>query len=155
MAKRVRIISVGKTHDQSIVAAITLYSKRLLPFIDVTWCFLPPKNEPSQTQTITSESERILKTLEDAEYVIVLDERGKQMDSPTFSITLYNAFVSHKSVAIIIGGAYGVDEHVRSRADLVLSFGPMVFPHQLVRVMLLEQIYRATTIHVGSGYHHS
>lgn len=88
------------------------------------------------------------------QYVILLDERGKNLSSPELSEALSRQFVNSKEVVIIIGGAFGVSEEVRQKSNLVWSLSRLVFPHQLVRVMLAEQIYRAQEIAVGGKYHH-
>jgi 23S rRNA (pseudouridine1915-N3)-methyltransferase len=154
MAQTLRIISVGKAHDTHLAAAIAEYRKRLSPYIKIVWELIAPKPEATRFNGVASESQRIIKSLKEAEYVILLDETGKLYSSPEFSTTLYTALESHKYVCIIIGGAYGVDETVKKRANCTLSFGKMVFPHQLVRLMLIEQVYRAASIRIGNGYHH-
>ena len=85
-----------------------------------------------------------------SDYVILLDERGRQLTSPEFS----DALVDRGNVVIVIGGAYGVNEALRSRANLMVSLSKMVFPHQLVRLILIEQVYRAQAIHEHHPYHH-
>ncbi len=89
-----------------------------------------------------------------SEYVILLDERGKNISSPELSERLSSAFTSGKQVVIIIGGAYGVSEEMRKRADFVWSVSNLVFPHELMRILLSEQIYRAQEIYRGGKYHH-
>ena len=154
MAQTVRILSVGKSHDALLSAAIAEYQKRLSPYIKIVWELIAPKPEATRSLGVASESQRIIKSLKEAEYVILLDETGKQYTSPEFSQTLFQALETHKYVCIIIGGAFGVDESVKKRANCTLSFGKMVFPHQLVRLMLAEQLYRAASIRLGNGYHH-
>lgn len=100
------------------------------------------------------ESERILSRLKPDDFVILLDERGKLVDSPSLSRLLLAPLESSKTVVVIIGGAYGVDDTVHNRADIVWSLSPLVFPHQLVRLILAEQLYRAQEIAAGNPYHH-
>ena len=100
------------------------------------------------------ESERILSRLNAHDYVVLLDERGKALDSPGLADVLQGKLDQSRNVVIIIGGAYGVDETVHQRADLVWSLSPLVFPHQLVRLILTEQLYRAQQIATGGPYHH-
>ena len=88
------------------------------------------------------------------QFVIVADERGKIISSPEFSEILDKAFVNGREVVIIIGGAFGVSEDVRERANLVWSFSHLVFPHMIARLIVAEQIYRAQEIGRGSSYHH-
>ena len=90
-----------------------------------------------------------------SEYVILLDERGENITSPELSLRLEKCFIAGKSVVMIIGAAYGVPAEVREKADLVLAVSKLVFPHELMRVMLAEQIYRAQEIARGGKYHHS
>ena len=89
-----------------------------------------------------------------SEYVVLLDERGENISSPELSERLSSAFTSGKSVVLIIGGAYGVAQEVRDKADFIWSISKLVFPHELMRILLSEQIYRAQEIYKGSKYHH-
>ena len=154
MARKIHIISVGKVHDALLVDAIAIYQKRLHPHFKVEWLLLPPKQETTITQNVASESNSILRTLENAEYVFLCDEQGVMPTSEQFSQNVYAALASNKQVYFVIGGAHGVDQRVRTRANVVISFGKMVLPHQLMRLVLTEQLYRAATIASGSGYHH-
>ena len=86
--------------------------------------------------------------------MILLDERGKALDSPGLARTLQQPIDGARTVILIIGGAYGVDPSVHTRANLVWSLSPLVFPHQLVRLILAEQLYRAQEIASGRPYHH-
>ena len=150
----IRILSVGKKHDAALLAAITEYTTRVSRIIKTEWEFVPPSGLPAQ-QARSDESERVLQRIRD-EIVWLLDERGEQIDSPELSLRLtglQNTAV--KQLTIVIGGAYGVSQPLHERADFVWSLSKLVFPHQLVRLMLAEQLYRATEIARGSGYHHS
>ena len=101
-----------------------------------------------------AEGELLLAAVPDGAGVIVLDERGKLLDSPAFAALLADwRDAGRRDAALLIGGADGHAEAVRARADLTLSFGPMVWPHLLVRAMVAEQLYRAATILAGSPYH--
>ena len=155
MARKIHIVSVGKSHDALLVDAIALYQKRLHPHFTVEWCILPPKQEATIKESVASESNTILRTLENAEYVVLCDERGSMPTSEQFSDMVYTALAGYKHIYFVIGGAHGVDERVRAKADKVISFGAMVLPHQLMRLVLVEQLYRAATIQSGSGYHHA
>jgi 23S rRNA (pseudouridine1915-N3)-methyltransferase len=85
---------------------------------------------------------------------VLLDERGHNVDSPALASALRGAFDSGRTVTVVIGGAYGVSDRVRERADFVWSLSKLVFPHQLVRLILAEQLYRAQEISAGRSYHH-
>lgn len=150
----IRIIAVGKRHEAWVQAGIERYEKRLKRPLDVEWVLLPHSAREGDSAR-QEESERILERLPSREFVLLLDERGKQLDSPAFSHLLMAPIESSKKVAIVIGGAYGVDARMHERADFVLSLSPMVFPHQLVRLIIIEQLYRAQEIATNRPYHHS
>lgn len=141
----IRIIAGGKKHTSWAEEIISEYEKRLRKPYDLKWEFYP--------------EEKLEKLLEKWEFtgqdfVILTDERGKNISSPDFADLLNNNFINSKNITIIIGGAYGVSEEVRKNADFVWSFSNLVFPHQLFRAMLTEQIYRAQEINSGGNYHH-
>lgn len=146
----INIIAVGKKHDPNITDAINDYEKRLRAPFEVKWVLLPysAKNGDEARQ---DESERIISQLRPADFVVLLDERGQDLSSSDFSALL----TSQQNIVIIIGGAYGVNDELRQRADRVISLSAMVFPHQLVRLILIEQIYRAQAIATNHPYHHS
>lgn len=147
------IIAIGKKHESWIAEGVERYEKRLkAPFL-LRWILLPHSSleGPSARQ---EESERIQKRLEDFDYIVLLDERGRQLDSPAFATTLAHRLERSQRVALVIGGAYGVTDDLRNRSQLVLSLSPLVFPHQLVRLILVEQLYRAQEITAGGKYHH-
>lgn len=149
-----KILAVGKKHEPWVQTGIERYEKRLRRPFDVEWVLLPHSAKDGSAAR-QEESERLLKSIADQDFVLMLDERGKQLDSPAFSHLLVASAEAAKKVVIVIGGAYGVSEQMHTRADFVLSFSPMVFPHQLVRLMLIEQLYRAQEIAANRSYHHS
>lgn len=149
----IRILAVGKKHESWVAEGIERYEKRLKkPFI-CSWVFLPHSAREGIAAR-QEESERLLSRLADDDYVILLDERGKIIDSPALARLLQGPLESSKNITIIIGGAYGVDATVHARANAVWSLSLLVFPHQLVRLILTEQIYRAQEIASGGPYHH-
>lgn len=149
----IRVIAVGKRHAAWIEAGIERYEKRLRRPYDVEWAFLP-HSQFTADRARQEESERILSRLKAEDFVILLDERGKNIDSPALS-RLIEAEISHgRQIVVIIGGAYGVNDRVLGRANFVWSLSRLVFPHQLVRLILTEQLYRAQEIARGGGYHH-
>jgi 23S rRNA (pseudouridine1915-N3)-methyltransferase len=150
----IRILAVGKRHESWVTDGIERYEKRLKRPFDVEWVLLPHSAREGNVAR-QEESERLLERISDQEFVLLLDERGKQLDSPAFSHLLLAPIETAKKVVIVIGGAYGVTQQMQTRADFTLSFSPMVFPHQLVRLMLVEQLYRAQEIAAGGPYHHS
>ena len=150
----ITIITVGKKHDPLLAPAIADYEKRLRAPFDIKWVFLPHSPAEGQAARLR-ESQAILHMLKPSEYVILLDERGKLLDSAAVSAKLTDLAATAKPVTLIIGGAYGVDASLSSRADLVWSLSPLVFPHRLVRLILIEQLYRAQSIQTGTSYHHT
>lgn len=149
----IRIIAVGKKHESWIQEGVERYEKRLRKPFDIEWILLPHSSREG-LQARQEESERILSRLNDTDFVVLLDEKGEMLDSPGFSRLLLSKLERSQQVVLIIGGAYGVSEVLYQRANTVLSLSPLVFPHQLVRLILVEQVYRAQEIASGSPYHH-
>ena len=146
----VTIVSVGKKHEAWIEDGLERYQKRLRTPFDAKWVLLPHSAKQGD-EARQDESERIISQLRPADFVVLLDERGQDLSSPDFSALL----TSQQNIVIIIGGAYGVNDELRQRADRVISLSAMVFPHQLVRLVIIEQIYRAQAIATNHPYHHS
>lgn len=150
----IRIVAIGKKHEDWVLEGIERYQKRLRAPFDVKWDLLPHSTLEGP-QARQKESETILSRLNDDEFVVLLDETGKSYDSPTLSRQLESVFTRGSSLTLVIGGAYGVNEALQQRAQIIWSLSPLVFPHQLVRLILIEQLYRAQEISRGSSYHHS
>lgn len=148
-----KVLTVGKKHESWVAEGIERYQKRLRVPFSIEWVLLPHSSLEGD-RARQEESERILSRLGADDYVILLDERGKALDSPGLSTLLGEQLHASRTVVLIIGGAYGVDTTVHDRAQFVWSLSPLVFPHQLVRLILTEQIYRAEQISVGGSYHH-
>lgn len=149
----IRILAIGKKHEAWVEDGVERYEKRLKRPFDVTWVLLPHSAREGHSAR-QEESERLLSKLSETEFVLLLDERGKLVDSPALSKLLLAPLEASRSVTIIIGGAYGVDDSIHERANVVWSLSPLVFPHQLVRLILIEQLYRAQEIASGGPYHH-
>lgn len=149
----ITIYTIGKRHEDWIQPGIDRYEKRLQPPFDIRWELLPHSSLDGNSAR-KEESDRIRRRLDDNTYVILLDERGKSLDSPGVSKVIEDTVSRFPAVAIIIGGAYGVDDELQARANLTLSLSKMVFPHQLVRLIITEQLYRAQSIARGGKYHH-
>ena len=157
---RITVISVGKIKEKFYRDAVSEYEKRLGRYckpeiIQVEDERTPGKAGTSLTESVKKkEAERILKYLREDAFVVVLDIRGKAYDSEEFAAQierLATMGVSH--IQFVIGGSLGLHEEVCKKADLTVSFSKMTFPHQLMRVILLEQIYRAYRIISGEPYH--
>jgi 23S rRNA (pseudouridine1915-N3)-methyltransferase len=136
-----------------VAEGIERYSKRLKKPWDLTFQLIPHSSRQEDAAR-TEESSRLLAKLKDSDFVVLLDERGKMLSSPALSSSLRKQLDRGAHITIIIGGAYGVDSSVHGRANLVWSLSDLVFPHQLVRLMLVEQVYRAQEISSGGSYHH-
>lgn len=155
---KILLYSIGKPHDSYVKEGIEEFTKRIGRYYPVEWKILPPAKQTINTteqDVKKQESATILNALHKDDYLILLDERGKQFSSvqlATFLETRTNSSV--KQLVFLIGGAFGVDETVTVRAGFVWSFSPLVFPHQLMRLMLAEQLYRACTILRNEKYHH-
>ncbi len=149
----IKIISVGKKHESWLQPGIERYQKRLRAPWNIEWVLLP-HSALDDSRARQEESERILNRLDDDDMVILLDEVGLQLDSPSLSTKLEDYFISGKRLTIVIGGAFGVSERLKSRADFIWSLSRLVFPHQLIRLILVEQLYRAQSIADGTSYHH-
>lgn len=149
----IRILAVGKKHEAWVLEGIERYEKRLKAPWNVSWELLPHSRFEAD-RARQDESESLLRRLSPDDFVILLDERGTSYDSPAFSSLINDTFMNGKKVVLIIGGAYGVDDTLRTRADCVLTISPFVLPHQLVRLVLIEQLYRAQEISSGGKYHH-
>ena len=141
----IKIIAGGKKNKDWLQEACTEYEKRLSKPFDLSWQFVEE-----------SELDSKVLALEKDNYVILLDERGKILSSPELSEKMETAFTAGKKIVFVVGGAFGhFSPEMQARADLILSFSKMVFPHQICRLILTEQIYRAQEIYLGHPYHHA
>ena len=148
-----KIITIGKKNNPWVMDGLEYYQKRLRAPWNIEWVLLANSSfEGSRARQ--EESERILKQIKPDHFVILLDERGDNLSSPELSAFLEEQFTHSQSVVIIIGGAFGVSSELRERADVVWSLSKLVFPHQLVRLVLTEQLYRAQESSRGGKYHH-
>lgn len=150
----ITIVTVGKKHDALLANAIERYQERLSAPWNVQWGDLP-HHSLNASKAALEESERILKRVRPSDYIILLDENGLQVDSPTVSRMLEQQHATSCRVSFVMGGT-GVSDKVRERANSVWSLSALVFPHQLVRLILIEQLYRAQSISKQrTPYHHS
>lgn len=150
----IKILAVGKKHESWVLEGIERYENRLKKPYTAEWVLLP-HSALADDAARAEESERILGKLDAREFVILLDEIGDEVDSPSLAKLLDKALTAGRSITFIIGGAYGVDDRVHQRADFIWSLSSLVFPHQLVRLILAEQLYRAQQITANHPYHHS
>lgn len=156
----IKIITVGKIKEKFYEDAVAEYAMRLSAYVKLNIIQVAdekcPESLSAKQEDIVrqKEGERILKNIRDNDYVITLEIKGKGMPSEGFASFLRSLEVSGRSdIAFVIGGSLGLSREVTDRSDTALSFSEMTFPHQLMRVVLLEQIYRAYKINRGEPYH--
>lgn len=146
---KILIISPGKAHDRTVAEGIAEYQKRLSTRLPVEWAF-------PTVGTKDAEGAAIMKLIKEGDVVVLLDERGKDIDTPGLaSLIDAQTQAATKRLVAIIGGAFGVSDAVAARADRTLKLSLLVFPHMLVRLILIEQLYRAVSILDGGKYHHA
>ncbi len=150
--------TIGKSHDAYVKEGITEFTKRVSRYYPVEWNIIPvPKNATnlSQGEMKKKEGEVVLQFLKPDDFLVALDEYGKQFSSEALAQFLQQrASASTRNLVFLIGGAYGLDEAVLQKARVKWSLSQLTFPHQLVRLILAEQIYRACTILQNEKYHH-
>ena len=151
--------SIGKAHEAYVKPGVEIFTKRISHYYSVEWKLIPSLKNASTLSNIDLKKDEagiILNLLSPNDVLIVLDEKGKQFTSEQLAeLIQINANKSVKKLVFLIGGAFGVDEKIIKRANYVWSLSQLVFPHQLVRLILAEQIYRACTILRNEKYHHS
>ena len=157
---KIKIVTVGKLKEKYLKDGIAEYSKRLSRFANLEMIELADEKTPdrasdSENQKILEiEGTRILSKIGDRDFVIVLAIEGKTLSSEEFSKQLGQAPINgFSTLTFVIGGSLGLSPQVKKRANLSISFGRLTLPHQLMRLVLVEQIYRAFTIQQGSPYH--
>lgn len=150
--------SVGKIHEPYVKEGVEDFTRRINRYYKTDWVFIPaPKNAAalSETDLKKKEGELILDKLSREDYLVLLDERGKELSSEGLARFMeQRANESVRQLIFLIGGAFGTDEAVQQRARFQWSLSQLVFPHQLVRLILAEQVYRACTILNNEKYHH-
>ena len=157
---KIRIVAVGKLKEKYLREGVAEYEKRLAPFASVELLetreeyMAENPSEAQRQQTLAKEGERLLRLLPERSFLIVLDVKGKLLSSEALAKELASlALQGQSDLTFLIGGAFGLSPAVRERADLRISFSPMTFTHQMVRLLLYEQIYRAFKINRGEKYH--
>lgn len=157
---KITIVCAGKIKEKYLECGITEFKKRLTPFAKVDIIEIAEekmKENPSEAEkqkTLTLEGERLLRQVPAGSYLFVLDVYGKERSSEELAARIDELLIEGKSsLTFLIGGAFGLSEEVRKAADERLSFSKMTFTHQMVRLLLVEQIYRAFKINRGEKYH--
>lgn len=154
---KITLLLVGKTTDSRLISLIEDYRKRLIHYAPFELVVLPDlKNTKSlsEEQIKTAEGEAILRFVTPSMDVVLLDEHGREFRSIEYAEWLQKKMGSGKDLTLVIGGPYGFSEAVYQRADGKVSLSRMTFSHQMIRIMVIEQLYRAMTILRGEPYHH-
>ena len=156
---KVTLICVGKVKEKFYRDAIKEYEKRLGAYIKLNTIEISDEkgkveNDSEIALAMEKEGNNILSKIKDNQYVITLEILGKNLSSEEFASKIDNLMLTGKSdITLVIGGSYGLSDNVKKRSDFALSFSKMTFPHQMMRVVLLEQVYRAYRIITGASYH--
>ena len=157
---KIKIVTVGKLKEKYLKDGIAEYAKRISRFATVEMIELADEKTPDRAsdsenaKILDVEGNRILSKIGEREFVVVLAIEGKTLSSEEFSKQLEQASINgYSTLTFVIGGSLGLSHQVKKRANLFLSFGRLTLPHQLMRLVLTEQIYRAFTIQQGSPYH--
>ena len=157
---KIKIISVGKLKEKYLVDGIKEYTKRISAYADIEMIEVSDERIPDKASLAeevivkNKEGRKILDRVKQDDYMILLDVSGKEIDSVAFSKHIEECMINGKSsIVFVIGGSLGHGEEILTRANFRLSFSPMTFPHQLMRLILVEQVYRAFKIIKNETYH--
>ncbi len=149
----IKILCVGKIKEKFFKDAISEYSKRLSKYTNLQIIEVDDINSDNINTILDKEKDLIIKHISSKDYVITLEIEGKQLNSLEFSKKIEELQIYNSSIVFIIGGSYGLHQQIKDRADYKFSFSKLTFPHQLFRIILLEQIYRAYKIINNESYH--
>lgn len=149
----IKIICVGKIKEKYLVDAIEEYKKRISRYTKLEIIELKDHSIDDINKVLELEKEQIERYIDSKDYVITMEIEGEQSSSEKFAEKIDNVLSINSNIIFIIGGSYGLDNSIKNRANYHLSFSKMTFPHQLFRVLLLEQIYRAYKINNNESYH--
>ncbi|MBQ3475078.1 MAG: 23S rRNA (pseudouridine(1915)-N(3))-methyltransferase RlmH [Bacilli bacterium] len=148
----IKIITVGKLKEQYFKDAVDEYLKRLLKYAKIELIEVSDENY-DVFKTLDKEKDSILKHISDKDYVVTMEIEGKELTSIELSNKLNDIMINNSDICFVIGGSYGLHNDIKIRSNYALSFSKLTFPHQLFRVMLLEQIYRSFKILNNETYH--
>lgn len=149
----IKIICVGKIKENYLKDAIEEYKKRLSKYTKLEIIEILDEGLTEPIKSMKIEGEKILKNINEKDFVVTLEINGKNIDSIELAELIDKKLIEYSNITFIIGGSYGISDEVKSTSNYRLSFSKMTFPHQLFRVLLLEQIYRAFKINNNESYH--
>lgn len=149
----IKIICTGKLKEKYLSDAQEEYLKRLKKYTNIEIIELPDCNIDDEKIALEKEKEQILKHIKSKEYLITLEIEGKELSSVELADKLDKTFITNSDITFIIGGSYGIHSSIKEKANFKLSFSKMTFPHQLFRILLLEQLFRSYKILNNEKYH--
>ena len=149
----IKLITVGTIKEKYLKDAIDEYTKRIKKYTNIELIEVKDEGLVEESKAILLEAKKIKKHLSPRDYIITMEIEGKQLTSEEFSDKLNQIQIENSNIVFIIGGSYGLSDEIKQMAKLHLSFSKMTFPHQLFRVLLLEQIYRCYKILNNESYH--
>ncbi len=149
----ITVICVGKIKEKYLVDAIKEYSKRISKYSKLNIIEVNDIDKGTVFEIMDKEGNEILKHIKDRDYVITMEIEGNKLSSLEFAKKIDTVFNNYSNIVFVIGGSYGLSDSVKNRSNFRLSFSDLTFPHQLFRVMLLEQIYRVFKINNNETYH--
>ena len=149
----IKILCVGKLKEKYFVEATLEYIKRIKKFTNIEIIEFPDSNIDDMNIALEKEKKHIEKYISERDYIITLEIEGTQLSSTELAKKIDNTFIENSNIVFIIGGSYGIHNDIKKQSKFKLSFSKMTFPHQLFRVLLLEQIYRAYKINNNERYH--
>ena len=149
----IKIITVGSIKEQYLKEAIEEYKKRISKYTNIEIIEVKDEGLVEEEKTIKLEKERIEKYIGERDYLITLEIEGKEYTSLEFAERIDKILIENSNITFVIGGSYGLSQDIKNKAKMHLSFSKMTFPHQLFRIILLEQIYRAYKINNNESYH--
>ena len=149
----IKIITVGYLKEQYLKDAIAEYLKRLRKYTNIEIVEVKDEGLVEKEKALKLEEEKVLKYIQDKDYIITLEIEGKELDSVEFANKLDKIQLEYSNITFVIGGSYGLSNILKEKANYHLSFSRLTFPHQLFRVLLLEQLYRSYKINNNESYH--
>lgn len=149
----IKIICVGKIKEKYLRDAIDEYTKRISKYTKLNLIEVKDYDYDDINKVLNSEKEQIEKYIDSKDYLITLEIEGKQISSEQLARKLDKTLTVNSNITFVIGGSYGIDKSIKDKANYHLSFSTLTFPHQLFRVLLLEQIYRSYKINNNESYH--
>lgn len=149
----IKIITVGSIKEKYLKDAIDEYKKRISRYTNIEIIEVNDEGHVEIEKAKKIEGQKILRYINNKEYLITLEIEGKQLSSEEFADKINNILIENSNITFVIGGSYGLSDEIKQKSNLHLSFSKMTFPHQLFRVLLLEQIYRCYKINNNESYH--